>query len=578
MKTGSRLFSVLLCLFLCLQVQAQRIYKIERDDATLLFFNKGTSQYMPHIVRMYQRGKLLHTQIWNSDTLGFQYVPQKPLMYINDWQDDGNAGVSAIPATTISIGMAPLNYSFFVAPSVERYTHLFNHEYTHVVMTDKYSKSDWHWRRFIGSKVAVDSRYPLSAFWSYATTPRWYSPRWYHEGIACFMETWLGGGVGRALGGYDEMYFRSIINEGDKLFSVVGLETEGTTQDFQVGTNAYLYGTRFVNYLAYRYGVDSLVKFYNRTLDSKAFFAKQFKNVYGSGLRDVWEEWKQFEQGYQDENIKVIEEYPLTDVKAISDKSLGSVSNPVYDEKRGVVYAAINHPGKFAQIVSIDIKTGKKEKLMFVDGPMLYQTSYVAFDKNNDRLISTNHNGGIRGLVVYDLNKKRITMRENYRRFSNLVYDNARDRLYGIFSNAGISHIAYYDKSLENIRLLYSIPFGNSITDLDVSHDGNSLSVTIIDNGGGQTLALFKVDDLENAIFSYETIQQMDDTNLSMFRFSQDDSKLIGSSYYTGVSNIWVLIWLQRNFHFSPIALQAFLHRRRFRRIRWWHWSSGETA
>lgn len=518
---------------------AQKIYKVYTDDADMVFFDKNLNQYLPHMVRMYQRGKNLHKQIWNSDSTGFIYVPQKPVMYITDWEDDGNAGVGALPNTTVMIGMAPLNYSFFVAPSVERYAHLFGHEYTHIVMTDKYNKGDLAWRKFFGSKVAVDSRYPLSAVWSYLSAPRWYSPRWYHEGIAVFLETWLGGGVGRALGGYDEMYFRSIINERDSLYSVVGLETEGTTQDFQVGTNAYLYGTRFVNYLALRYGVDSLFKFYNRTPDSKKFFAAQFKQVYGERLRDVWEEWKGYETRHQKENIAIINEYPVTELKPLSDKPLGSMSNPLYDEESGLIYTAVYYPGDFAHICSMDANTGKRKKLMKVDGAMLYQTTYLALDKNHDRLFTTSHNNNYRGLYVYDLKKKRIVQKKNYLRFSNIVYDNAKDRLYGIFSNAGVAHIAYYDKDLTKMTILYTIPFGRSISDLDVSHDGEKLSVTIFGNGGDQTLALFNVSDLEHANFGYEEVAKMEDTNLSMFRFSSDDSKLIGSSYYTGVSNIW---------------------------------------
>ena len=214
--------------------------------AVLLLSMIPCSRYIPHMIRMYQNGKALHEQIWTSDSI---YQPEAPLLLLTDWEDDGNGGASPLPRSLIQIGMAPLNMSYYITPSGERYSQLFKHEYTHIVMTDKYNRRDLNWRRFFGTKVDTDNKQPISALWSYLSVPRWYSPRWYHEGIACFMETWLGGGVGRALGGYDEMYFRSIINEGDKLYSVVGLETEGSTKDFQVGANAYLYGTRFVNYL-----------------------------------------------------------------------------------------------------------------------------------------------------------------------------------------------------------------------------------------------------------------------------------------------------------------------------------------
>ena len=160
------------------------------------------------MTRMFQRGKALHEQIWTTDSL---YIPEPPLMMVTDWEDDGNGGATPLPHSLIQIGMAPLSMSYYINPSIERYQQLFAHEYTHIVMGDKYNRRDLAWRRFFGMKVGTESTHPISALWSYLSVPRWYAPRWYHEGIACFMETWLGGGVGRSLGGYDEMYFRSII-------------------------------------------------------------------------------------------------------------------------------------------------------------------------------------------------------------------------------------------------------------------------------------------------------------------------------------------------------------------------------
>ena len=50
---------------------------------------------------------------------------------------------------------------------------------------------------------------PESILYFYLTTPRVAAPRWYHEGIAVFVDTWMAGGIGRAQGGYDEMVFRA---------------------------------------------------------------------------------------------------------------------------------------------------------------------------------------------------------------------------------------------------------------------------------------------------------------------------------------------------------------------------------
>ena len=530
------LFILVLALPLVSQAQSQTYFQYRTDQARLVFFDKNLSRYIPHMVRMFQNGKALHEQIWATDSV---YVPEAPMLLLTDWEDDGNGGAAPLPHSFIQIGMAPLNMAYYINPSAERYRQLFCHEYTHVVMTDKYNRRDLGWRKFFGSKVSTDNAHPISALWSYMTVPRWYAPRWYHEGIACFMETWLGGGVGRALGGYDEMYFRSIIDGGDKLFSVVGLETEGSTMDFQVGANAYLYGTRFVNYLTGKYGYDKLIRFYNRTWDSRTFFGNQFKKVYGLPLRQAWNEWKEDEKAHQQANLAAVREYPLTETTPITREALGSVSPFVYNPSTGKAYAAMNAPGGFPRMVEVDLATGKERKVSSLYGITLYNPAFVALDCNHGRLIYTTNNAKMRGLEAYDLQKKRVVKKLRFQRVNNIVYDNAGDCLYGLFSNGGVQSIVRYDSNLEHPEIIYAFPFGVSVFDLDVSHDGKLLSLTRQGDNGEHTLLLFNTEELANANFHVEELITWEDSNLGQFRFSLDDRYLIGSSYYTGVSNLW---------------------------------------
>ena len=519
-------------------IKAQTIYQYQREDATICFFDKNQSQYIPHLMRKYQQGRALHQQIWG------ELPSQAPFMMLSDWEDDGNAGVAAIPHTFIQIGMAPLNMSYFVGPSNERYDHLFKHEYTHVVMSDKANSIDTKWRNFTGNKVVVNSNYPLSALWSYLDAPRWYAPRWYHEGIACFMETWLGDGAGRALGGYDETYFRTRIKDGEELFSVVGLETEGSTSDFQQGATAYIYGTRFVNYLVLTYGYDKVIEFYNRTDDSKTFYAKQFNEVFGKSLREAWGEWQEYEKVHQQENLDKIAEYPLTETEKFIDKNIGAASPLIIDEENHVAFAAVNYPEDFAKIVKINLDengkaVGKMERIAYVDGYQLYQTSYLAYDKKNQRLIWTDRNSKLRGLVVYDLKTKKQTEHLKFQRMYDICYDNVNDCLYGFLNNQGVTFLVKYDSKLENREVLYSFPFGVSVSDLDVSHNGEKLACSLLGPKGEHSLITFNLNEIEDAALSYKTLLTLPDSNLSQFRFSYDDSKLVGFSYYTGVPNIW---------------------------------------
>jgi len=519
-------------------LSAQTIYEYSRDDADLYFFSKGLEQNVPHIIRNYEVAKSIHGSIWKLDTIGKGAFPS-PMIMVRDWCDDGNAGAGIIPFDFISIDVAPTNYSYYRTPNVERYHSSMCHEYTHIVASEKTAGSDRFWKSVLGGRFNVESQHPFSALWSFLVAPRWYTPRWYQEGIACFMQTWLNGGVGRSMGGYDEMYFRSIVDSEDDLYSVVGLEAEGTASDFQSGNNSYLYGTRFVNYLVYKYGLQKLLDFYDRSENSKKLFNHQFEAVYGESLRKVWDDWRTYEVEHQTEQFKRLEEYPVTPMKLLSDKALGSMSPIVFDDQNNCFYTAVNYPGDFAHIERYDLSTLESKKLTTIDNPMAHQTSYLALDKNHQRLIWTTQNNKYRGLRVYDIKEDKIVKKLNYQRVYNIVYDNATDRLYGVFTSQGRHYLIRYDSNLENKEVLYSFPFGVSVFDIDVSHDGKMVSVTTSEESGGQSLLCFDVENLENADFSFRTIYSAEDFNLGQFRFAPGDSVMVGSSYYTGVSNIW---------------------------------------
>ena len=69
----------------------------------------------------------------------------------------------------------------------------------------------------------------------------------------------MSGGIGRVQGGFDEMVFRAMTRDDAHFYSNLGLVSEGTAIDFQVGANAYLYGASVITQ-------SSLRKYLARTL------------------------------------------------------------------------------------------------------------------------------------------------------------------------------------------------------------------------------------------------------------------------------------------------------------------------
>jgi len=509
------------------------VTQFETDRVRLVYLDQATSYLVPHTVRSFENALYFHKNFWD-------YQPsQETGILFNDFTDIGNGGTSVIPRNYLNIGVAPFDYTFSVVPSNERMQWLMSHELTHQVMCDKASRTDRILRGIFGGKVYIDNRDPESMLYSYFTTPRWYSPRWYHEGIAVFMETWMSGGVGRVLGGYDEMVFRTMVRDSAYFYNVIGLETEGTAIDFQVGVNSYLYGTRFVSYLAYTYGVDKLRDFYARSDSSRRFYASQFRHVYEKRIQDAWNDWISWEHGFQRENLKTIEAYPVSTYRRIGQKSLGSVSAQFVDASSGTMYVAVNYPGKLAHISAIDLLTGKEKRIASVPSPALYYVTGMAYDDSTKRLFISTHNSDWRGLRSIDLLTDSVTDLIKYDRTGNLVVNPKDHSLWGIQTMSGRTMLVRFAPPFTKWEEVYSLPFGKALTDIAISPDGRFLSGTLSDVRGRQKVVMFTISNLLQGKQEYREIYEFEDSPAANFVFSPDGRYLFGTSYYTGVSNIF---------------------------------------
>ena len=509
------------------------IEQFETSNVKLVFLDKNTSYLVPHTVRSFENALAFHKNFWG-------YLPAgKTNILFNDFADIGSGGTSAIPWNFLAIGVGPFDYTFSVMPSNERMQWLMSHELTHQVMGDKSSKQDDLFRAILGGKTVPDNRDPVSMAYSYFTTPRQYTPRWYHEGIAVFLETWMSGGIGRVIGGYDEMVFRTMVRDSAYFYNVIGLESEGTAIDFQVGMNSYLYGTRFVSYLAYHYGIPKLKEFYSRTDSSKRYFAAQFKQVYGTPIQEEWDKWIAWERQFQQSNLKEIRKNPIPGYRKISQKPLGSVSRQYYDPATKKLLVAVNYPGKLAYIASIDITNGAMTKIAPVPSPSLFFVTNLAYDDSSKTIFASTHIQDWRGLRAIDVKTGKVKELIKFTRTGNLVIDPADHSLWGIQTMSGRSGLVQIKSPYTEIQTMMTLPYGMDLTDPAISPDGTLLSATLSDVSGSQKLVVYKITDLVAGKSDYEVIYEFADNPAANFVFSQDGKYLYGTSYYTGVSNVF---------------------------------------
>lgn len=508
---------------------------LETRDLRLVYMDATQSYLAPHVGRCFENAFGFHRRL-------FSYTPsEKVTVLLTDFSDFGNAGATSVPRDAVTLKIAPLSFAYETFTANERMNYLMNHELVHVVTMDQATGTDVFFRRAFGGKVGPVALHPESILYFYLTTPRVASPRWYLEGIGVFLDTWMAGGLGRAQGAFDEMVFRSMVRDGSRFYDPLGLASEGTKVDFRVEANSYLYGTRFMSYLAYQHGPESLIRWTSRAPGSKAYYASQFEKVYGVPLARAWRDWIAWEREFQKSNLEAVRQYPTTPFKDLSPQALGSVSRAYVDPEAQELYAGLNYPGILGYVGAISLKDGSIRKLHDIKEPKIFTVTSLAYDPQSRTLFYTADNNAYRDLVALDPKTKRTRLLLKDARIGDLVFDRADRSLWGVRAFNGICTLVRIPYPYKEWNKVYSWPYGEVAYDLDLSPDGGLLSVSVGEITGRQTLRVMRTatlavgDPTPTAEFDFGSAIP------SNFVFSPDGTYLYGSSYYTGVSNIFRL-------------------------------------
>ncbi|HEX6573764.1 MAG TPA: hypothetical protein VF042_02245, partial [Gemmatimonadaceae bacterium] len=412
---------------------AAQFQALQTQTMRLIYTSPLESYLVPQVVASFERALRFHEKL-------FDYVPpDKTNVLLHDLWHYGNAGARPLPENHVTVGIAPYGHEYESAPAPERMASSMNHELAHIFTTDKPTASDRMYRSIFQGKVIPNAEVPLTIAYSYLTVPRWYAPRWYLEGIATYLETWMNGGLGRAIGPYDEMVFRTLVRDSVRIYDLVGLESEGTTIDFQVGVNSYLYGTRFVSYLALKYGNERMLSWFNRTEGSKRWFAADFRRIFGRSLEDEWASWIEWERNWQRENLASIRSHPTTHARPLTNRVLGSVSRGWYDSTTASILMAVRYPGQEAHIASIDIASGRLKRILDIPGASGMSVTSLVFDPSSRTLFFTTNNANWRNVLALDLRTGDTRQLLHNSRIGDLAFNRADRSLWGVRHDNGFS-------------------------------------------------------------------------------------------------------------------------------------------
>ncbi|HEY1560769.1 MAG TPA: hypothetical protein VGF71_07755 [Caulobacteraceae bacterium] len=509
--------------------------QIRTGDINLLYFAPSETYLTPYV------GRSLENAIASQKRI-FGWTPwERTTVLLKDFADYGNAGARVTPNNTLLFEVSPLSQIYETLSAGERFFTLSNHETTHLVTMDAWDSGDARWRRIFHGKPFPIAEHPETILYNYLSAPRVTSPRWYLEGSAVFMETWMAGGYGRAQGAYDEMVFRAMVRDNTPFYSPLKLEAVGDQIDFQTGVNDYLYGTRFMSYLAETRSPEKLIAWWRRDEGSKGYYAAQFQKVFGEPLDKVWNEWIAWEHDFQRANLASVQAYPVTETRRLTPEALGSISRSFLDRAGGGLIGGFRTPGVIADMGELSLATGKIRHLTDIKGPVTYRVTSVAFDpKTRTAWYTADNSTARRNLVELDVATGHTRTVLTHERIGDIVFNPADRSLWGLRVDDGLVSLVRIPAPYTSWSQVHTFKYGEVLFDLDISPDGRQLSASVGEVNGDQSVKVWNLAELDPDDEPRSVAElRLGQATPEGFVFSPDGRYLYGSAYYTGVSNIY---------------------------------------
>jgi len=524
-----RTIVIAIMLLFPLQISAQTEW-LEKETANFKIIYKSNHSYLSnYLLNCAEKSYSVLEKIFN-------YHPtEKIILNTFDLYDYGFGESTSIPQNYIHIEIEPFEPGYESVPYNERFQWVINHELVHIFYNDQSNKAENALRSVI-SKVAPEQQQPLTIPFSLISNYNRYSPVWFQESIAVYLETWLGGGFGRLLGSFDEMFFRSLVYEKKEFIPLTELNSLIPNRSFLLDMDYYLYGARFASYLAVKYGSQKLLNWYkNNSAPWYADFVSSFNDEFGMSLKDSWNDFISSEIKFQSDNISRITKNKTTEAEYLNSVPSGWVSQPFYDEKTGSIYFSYHTANKLASICRLDLSSKTNVDLHSLPTPSLNQVSSTAFDNSNGRYFyTTNNNQLFRDIYILDTKTGESNILFEDERVGTLSYSQYRKTLWGVRHNAGEASIVFSEAPYTGFKTLRTFPVGEEVYGLAASPSGNKLAVVLHKSSGLQQLILVNLLNLNDVKIIYES------GNPENPSWSSDEKRIYFNSYTSGVSNIFI--------------------------------------
>ena len=176
---------------------------------------------------------------------------------------------------------------------------------------------------------------------------------------------------------------------------------------------------------------------------------------------------------------------------------------------------------------------------MDIPGASGLSVTSLAFDPSSRTLFFTTNNSDWRNLLALDLATGRTRMLIRDSRIGDLAFNRADKSLWGVRHDNGFSTLVRLPYPYNEWNQVHTLPYGHDLFNLDVAPDGSALIGSMSEINGDQKLVRMKLTSPLSSNWTPEVLYDFGDWSPSNFVFSSDGKFLYGSSYYSGVSNVY---------------------------------------
>ena len=505
----------------------------EESKNFVVIFRSGQVTMVPYILHSAEAALTRLSSI-------FHYIPsEKIIIRTSDFSDYGSAGATTLPHNFIRLEIEPLELGYENLPFDERIKWLISHELVHVVVNDLASGTEAV-SRSLFSKVPPEPEQPLSIFYSLLTNSSRYTPRWHQEGIAVFMETWLNGGYGRLLGNFDEMYFRSYVLESRRFPTSNELDGEMSKTSFLLDMAQYLYGTRFLSYLAETYGTRKLVYWYRaRSGTFLGSFKSTFEAIFGVDFARAWKNFVTSERDFQRGNIERLTQVPRSPIFRLQSQALGWVTQPYVDRSDGSILFGYHRAHHLTSIERYSLKNNRFQSIGNLPAPSLIQVASTAYAQTTSSFFFTTKNNQLyRDIWMLDIRTRHKRKLFPNSRIGNLAVSPSNGELWGVRHVAGKISLVYSPAPYQEVIFVAQFELGDILQHLAVSPSGKYLAATLHQASGRQAVIVADIDVLKHdGKLSFKVISEEGSPEFPSW--SADEKYLYWNAFTNGVSNVY---------------------------------------